>query len=95
MEIYPCCNKIRRIGPGTELCCSGPVEHLLSTRGQEYISLAEQQAATDPKFARMMKGVWRTSMSEDVWDRVCEIQCRMGVYYNRGFIHLDKGHMER
>jgi tetratricopeptide (TPR) repeat protein len=73
---------------------AGPVEHLLSTHGQEYIGLVEQQAATVPKFGRMMKGVWRQGMSDDVWSRVCEVQCRMGIYYNRGFNCLDRGDID-
>jgi tetratricopeptide (TPR) repeat protein len=73
---------------------AGPIEHLLSTHGQEYIGLVEQQAASDPKFGRMMEGVWRHGMTDDVWDRVCEIQCRGGLYYNRGFTYLDKGDFE-
>ena len=53
---------------------AGPVEHLLSTNGQQYISLVEQEAAANPKFARMMKNVWQHLMSDEIWSRVCAIK---------------------
>jgi len=56
---------------GSIACC---VEHLLWKHGPEYIGAVEQQAATDPKFARMMKNVRQHMASDDVWRRVCEIQ---------------------
>jgi hypothetical protein len=53
---------------------AGPIEHLLSTNGQEYIDLVEQEAAANPKFARMMKGVWQHLMTDEVWGRVRAIK---------------------
>ena len=73
---------------------AGPVEQLLSTHGQEYIDLVEQKSATEPKFAQMMKKVWRHMMTEEVWSRVSAIQCRMGIYYNRGFAFLKTGEFD-
>src|SRR5262249_25692720 len=45
---------------------AGPVECLLGKYGEEYIGEVERQAASDPKFARMLAGVWKYMMSDDV-----------------------------
>ncbi len=52
----------------------GPVEHLLSKFGEDYIAVVEQVSATDSKFARMMKTVRRHMMTEEVWKRVRALQ---------------------
>jgi hypothetical protein len=49
---------------------AGPVEHLLSKHGDRYIEEVERRVESDPKFARMLSGVWRHMMSDDVWARV-------------------------
>lgn len=49
---------------------AGPVEHLLGKHGQKYIEKFEQRAEVDPKFARMLTGICRYVMSDDVWSRV-------------------------
>ena len=49
---------------------AGPLEHLLGWHGDEYIDLVERQAHSDPKFERMLTGLWRYRMSDDVWTRV-------------------------
>jgi hypothetical protein len=49
---------------------AGPVEHLLGNAGEEFITLVEQQAAADPKFARMLTGVWKYTIPDAVWARV-------------------------
>lgn len=36
----------------------------------------ENQANTDPKFRRMLTGVWRHRMSDDVWQRLRAIQSK-------------------
>src|SRR5688572_11076703 len=38
---------------------AGQVEHLLGWHGDTYIEKIEQRAASDPKFARMLSGVWK------------------------------------
>lgn len=57
---------------------AGPIEHLLGTHGDEYISFVEREAATDGKFARAMSGVWRHMMDDEVWARVQAIKDRTG-----------------
>ena len=53
---------------------AGPLEHLLGWHGDDFIAAVEQQAAGDPKFARMLTGAWRYRMSEAVWARVQALQ---------------------
>jgi hypothetical protein len=49
---------------------AGPVEHLLGKHGDKYIGKVEQQAKADLKFARMLAGVWKYIMTDEVWARV-------------------------
>jgi hypothetical protein len=56
---------------------AGPIEGLLGRHGEAYIDLVERQAASDPKFARAMTGVWRYTMSDTIWARVRDIQSRV------------------
>ncbi len=53
---------------------AGPVEQLLGQHGEAFIPRVEARAATDRRFARMLTGVWRHTMSDDVWTRVQAIQ---------------------
>ena len=53
---------------------AGPVEQLLGRHGPEFIARVEARAAADPTFARMLTGVWRHTMSDDVWARVQAVQ---------------------
>ncbi len=56
---------------------AGPIEHLLGWHGEEYINLTEEQAASNPKFARALTGVWRYKMSDEVWGRVERLKARV------------------
>ena len=49
---------------------AGPVEHLLSKHGDEYISRFEQRANADPRFANMLAGCNRLTMNDNVWRRL-------------------------
>ena len=53
---------------------AGPLEHLLAKHGDDYISFVEVEARLSRAFARSLAGVWRNSMSDDVWSRVQAIQ---------------------
>ena len=53
---------------------AGPIEHLLGWHGEDYISLVEEQAAADPKFARTLTGVWKYRMTEEIWSRVEQLK---------------------
>src|SRR5215510_2274616 len=49
---------------------AGPMEHLLGKHGDKYIEKVEQRAEADPRFARMLAGLWKYMMSDHVWARV-------------------------
>jgi hypothetical protein len=53
---------------------AGPLEHLLVKHGDAYISLVENEAQNSKAFADAVAGVWRSSMSDEVWSRVQTIQ---------------------
>lgn len=55
---------------------AGPLEDLLSYHGPAFIEVVEQQANDDPAFARLLRGVYRRSISDDVWSRVKTIADR-------------------
>jgi hypothetical protein len=56
---------------------AGPLEHILGRHGDQYIAAVEEEAARDAKFARMLTGVWKYMMSDEVWGRVQAIQARV------------------
>lgn len=55
---------------------AGPMEHLMGWHGADFIDAVEAQAAADPKFARMLGGVWKYMMKDDVWERVQALKAR-------------------
>lgn len=55
---------------------AGPIEHLLGKHGEKYIREVERRAASDPKFARMLSGVWKYMMTDEVWARVEALKAR-------------------
>jgi len=54
---------------------AGPVENLLVRFGPQFIDRVEVAARRDPTFAHMLGGVWRTTITEDIWIRVQRV-CR-------------------
>jgi hypothetical protein len=56
---------------------AGPVEHLLGKHGERCIDEVERLAAVDPKFARIMSGVWQHMMADEVWARVQALKARL------------------
>ena len=55
---------------------AGPLEDLLDGHGTAFIEVIEQQANRDPGFGSLLGGVYRRSMSDDLWRRVTEIATR-------------------
>ncbi|HZH30488.1 MAG TPA: hypothetical protein VEY11_06970 [Pyrinomonadaceae bacterium] len=49
---------------------AGPLEDLLSDFGPAYIDRVEELARKDPRFNWLLGGVWRLSMTDEVWARV-------------------------
>ena len=56
---------------------AGPLEELLGNHGPAFIEVVEQQAKDDPAFARLLRGLYRFRMSDDVWGRVTAISNRL------------------
>jgi len=57
---------------------AGPIEDLLSKHGDEMIALVEAEAKRDPSFAKLLGGVWKNRMTDEVWDRVQKVWDRCG-----------------
>jgi hypothetical protein len=55
---------------------AGPMEHLLGKHGESYIDEVERRATADPRFARMLSGVWKYRMTDEVWVRVVALKAR-------------------
>lgn len=53
---------------------AGPLEDYLARCGEHVIAEVEALSASDEKFKRLLGGVWKNSMSDEVWERVC--RCR-------------------
>ena len=56
------------------MLAAGPVEDLLAKCGVDYIDRVEDLARKDPRFNDLLGGVWRNSMTDDVWQRVQAIR---------------------
>jgi hypothetical protein len=52
------------------ILAAGALEDLLADKGSEYIGKIEILARRDPRFNHLLGGVWKNSMSDDVWQRV-------------------------
>ena len=73
------CSAVAQADSDDELghIAAGPVEHLLGWHGEGFIARVEAQAAGDGKFARMLTGVWKHTMTDEVWARVQAVQARV------------------
>lgn len=49
---------------------AGPLEDLLAKLGPEFIERVEVLARKDPQFNYLLGGVWRNTMSDEIWERV-------------------------
>lgn len=49
---------------------AGPLEDLLAKQGPDFIERVEELARTDPKFNDLLGGVWRNTMTDEIWRRV-------------------------
>jgi hypothetical protein len=57
---------------------AGEIEDLLSRNGTEMISLVEAEARRDPSFAKLLGGVWKNRMTDEVWSRLQAVWDRRG-----------------
>jgi hypothetical protein len=49
---------------------AGPLEDLLADHGIQFIERVEREAEQNPRFNRLLGGVWRSHMSDEIWGRV-------------------------
>lgn len=49
---------------------AGPLEDLLAKQGPEFIERVEELARRDPRFNYLLGGVWRNTMTDEIWQRV-------------------------
>jgi hypothetical protein len=57
---------------------AGEIENLLSRNGPEMIQLIEAEARRDPSFAKLLGGVWKNRMTDEVWSRLQAVWDRRG-----------------
>lgn len=67
-----------RLGPHLGTLAAGPMEDLLSLHGVAFIDRVEAAAATNPKIARLLGGVWKHETTDAIWSRVQAICDRRG-----------------
>jgi len=57
---------------------AGDIEDLLAQNGNEIILLVEAEARRDPSFAKLLGGVWKNKMTDEVWERLQRVWDRRG-----------------
>ena len=53
-----------------EILAAGPLEDLLARFGPQFIDRVEAKVKEEPEFKDLLGGVWRNSMTEELWARV-------------------------
>ena len=53
-----------------EVLSAGPLEDLLARHGPAFIDRIEDEASRNPRFRHLLGGVWKNSMTDEVWSRV-------------------------
>jgi len=61
-----------------EVLAAGPLEDLLGRYGAHFIARVEAKARFDPSFARLLGGVWKSTIPNEVWLRVQTVWNRSG-----------------
>jgi hypothetical protein len=61
-----------------QVLSAGPIENLLSRFGELYIERIEEKARQDPAFAKVLGGVWKDQMSDEIWSRLQAVWDRRG-----------------
>jgi|CXWL01.1.fsa_nt_gi hypothetical protein len=56
------------------ILAAGPTEDLLADFGDHYIDRVEELARKNPRFNELLGGVWQSSMTDDVWNRVQKVR---------------------
>jgi hypothetical protein len=61
-----------------EVLSAGPLEDLLAKHGPAFIDRIEAEARRNPMFARLLGGVWKNQMTDEIWARVQAVWDRRG-----------------
>lgn len=61
-----------------EVLAAGPLEDLLAKYSSGVIERVEAEAKSNPMFAQLLGGVWKNSMTDDIWARVQAVWDRRG-----------------
>jgi hypothetical protein len=61
-----------------QILSAGSIEELLSNHGPEMISLVEAEARRDPSFAKVLGGVWKSGLTDEIWVRLQAVWDRRG-----------------
>lgn len=80
-EAWPTILQILRLDQSPsvmENLAAGPLEDLLAKHGPAFIDRVEAEAVRDPIFAKLLGGVWRNRMTDEVWARVQAVRDRRG-----------------
>jgi hypothetical protein len=64
--------------PTQQVLSAGPIEDLLVKHGDVIIPLVEAQAGRDAIFAKLLGGVWKNRMADEIWARVQAVWDRRG-----------------
>lgn len=54
------------------MLAAGPIEDLIGECGDAFIDRIEVEARRDPVFRRALHGVWKSTSSQDVWNRIVQ-----------------------
>jgi hypothetical protein len=71
-------HRLDQSGRVQEVLSAGPIEDLLAKYGGDFIGRVEQQAREDPTFAKLLGGVWKNAMTDEVWTRLQAVWDRRG-----------------
>jgi hypothetical protein len=52
---------------------AGPLEDLMCHHGSAFIDRVETEARSDPAFALLLGGVWRSDIEDNVWKRMQQV----------------------
>ena len=56
--------------PVQEVLSAGPLEDLLGRYGPAFIARVEEQARVSASFRKLLGGVWKATITEEIWVRV-------------------------
>jgi hypothetical protein len=52
------------------ILAAGPLETLVGMHGSQFIERIELEAKQNPRFNRLLGGVWKNQSSAEIWERI-------------------------